>query len=159
MVTNAPGQSAFNEVERRMAPLSHELSVLPYNYYGNDLDESGKTIDHALELRNFQRPVWSQLKIDNHPVVSKYIKPLLDDAEVVNEPENLLWSSEHIRQSQYLLQIVRCNNSKCCKPWRSYYFQIINQHFIPSPLAFHTSKLGPIPLPFDQKHSKFFHFI
>ncbi|CAF3483859.1 unnamed protein product, partial [Rotaria sp. Silwood2] len=107
MVTNAPGQSAFNEVERRMAPLSHELSVLPYNYYGNDLDESGKTIDHALELRNFQRPVWSQLKIDNHPVVSKYIKPLLDDAEVVNEPENLLWSSEHIRQSQYLLQIVR----------------------------------------------------
>ena len=26
MVTNAPGRSAFNEVERRMAPLSHELS-------------------------------------------------------------------------------------------------------------------------------------
>ncbi|CAF4527992.1 unnamed protein product [Rotaria sp. Silwood2] len=112
--------------------------VLPYNYYGNDLDESGKTIDDALELPNFQRP---------------------DDAEVVNEPENLLWSSEHIRQSQYLLQIVRCNNNKCCKPWRSYYFQIINQRFIPSPLAFHMSKLGPIPLPFDQKHSKFFHFI
>jgi hypothetical protein len=26
VVTNAPGRSAFNEVERRMAPLSHELS-------------------------------------------------------------------------------------------------------------------------------------
>ncbi|CAF4505566.1 unnamed protein product, partial [Rotaria sp. Silwood2] len=57
MVTNAPGRSAFNEAERRTALLSHELSglILPYDYYRNHLDESGKTVDYQLELQNFQR--------------------------------------------------------------------------------------------------------
>ena len=37
---NAAGLSAFNPVEQRMAPLSHELAgfVLPHNVYGNHLD-------------------------------------------------------------------------------------------------------------------------
>ncbi|CAF4082484.1 unnamed protein product [Rotaria sordida] len=95
-----------------MTPLSNELSD-NLNY----LDESSETIDHTLELQNFQRAniiqtlsqVCPQLKIDNHPVASKYIESSL------NDPEDLLWSSEYIRQSQYLLQIVRCNNNKCCK--------------------------------------------
>ncbi|CAF0723360.1 unnamed protein product [Adineta steineri] len=57
VATNAPGRSAFNEVERRMAPLSHELSglILPHDYYGNHLDESGRTTDPQLELQNFKR--------------------------------------------------------------------------------------------------------
>ncbi|CAF4855542.1 unnamed protein product, partial [Rotaria socialis] len=166
IVTNAPGRSAFNEVERRMAPLSHELSglILPYDYYGNHLDDSGKTIDDALERRNFQRAgeafsqIWAQLKIDNHPVVSRYIKPLIDNPAAtpcVNECEHLLWASEHIHQSQYLLQVVRCNNTKCCKPWRSYYFQILNQRFIPAPVAYQVSKLGRIPSRFDANNSNF----
>lgn len=54
--TNAPGRSAFNRVERRMAPLSRELStvVLPYDFYGSHLDGSGKTIDKELEIQNFR---------------------------------------------------------------------------------------------------------
>lgn len=54
--TNAPGRSAYNRVERRMAPLSRELAtvVLPYEHYGSHLDSQGKTIDSELELRNFQ---------------------------------------------------------------------------------------------------------
>ena len=53
--TNAPGRSAFNRVERRMAPLSRELSgvVLPYDHFGSHLDGNGKTIDEELELQNF----------------------------------------------------------------------------------------------------------
>lgn len=53
--TNAPGRSAFNRVERRMAPLSRELSgvVLPYDRCGNHLDSSGKTVDPQLERLNF----------------------------------------------------------------------------------------------------------
>ncbi|CAF1219869.1 unnamed protein product [Rotaria magnacalcarata] len=145
--------------------LLHRGLILPYDYYGNHLDDSGKTIDDALERRNFQRAgealsqIWAQLKIDNHPVVSRYIKPLIDNPAAtpcVNECEHLLWASEHIHQSQYLLQVVRCNNTKCCKPWRSYYFQILNQRFIPAPVAYQVSKLGRIPSRFDANNSNFF---
>lgn len=67
VATHAPGQSAFNAVERRMAPLSHDLSglVLPHQYYGSHLDKSGKTIDAELEKLNFKKAgetladVWS----------------------------------------------------------------------------------------------------
>lgn len=40
LVTNAPGRSAFNEVERRMARLSQELSglILDHEFYGTHLD-------------------------------------------------------------------------------------------------------------------------
>ena len=40
---NVAGLSAFNPVEPRMAPLSHELAglVLPHDHYGNHLDSSG----------------------------------------------------------------------------------------------------------------------
>lgn len=55
VATNAPGRSAYNRVERRMAPLSHNLSglVLKHDVYGNHLDSKGKTIDDELEKRNF----------------------------------------------------------------------------------------------------------
>ena len=43
-------------------------------------------------------------------MVSKYIELSLNGSEVITEPEDLLWSSEHIRQSQYLLQIIRYTN-------------------------------------------------
>lgn len=45
-----------NRVERRMAPLSHELAtvVLSYEHYGSHLDSQGRTIDEELEVKNFQ---------------------------------------------------------------------------------------------------------
>jgi hypothetical protein len=43
IATNAPGRSAFNPVERRMAPLSKALSGL--------VDASCKTIDDELEVK------------------------------------------------------------------------------------------------------------
>ena len=55
VLTNAPGQSAFNRVERH-ASLSRELSgvVLPHDHFGSHLDSSGKTIDDDLEIQNFE---------------------------------------------------------------------------------------------------------
>ena len=52
---NASGSSAFNPCERRMVPLSHDLSgvILPYDTYGSHLDGNGNTIDVELEKRNF----------------------------------------------------------------------------------------------------------
>ena len=41
IATNAPGRNAFKHVERRMAPLSKELSglILPPNKYGSHLND------------------------------------------------------------------------------------------------------------------------
>lgn len=56
IASHAPGQSAFNPVERRMAPLSHDLTglILPYNTFGSHLDSSNRTINIDLERKNFQ---------------------------------------------------------------------------------------------------------
>lgn len=47
LATNASDRSAYNAVERWMAPLRRQLSglVLPHDHFGNHLDSSGKTVD------------------------------------------------------------------------------------------------------------------
>ena len=54
--TLVPGLSAYNQVERRMAPLSKALSgiSLPHETFGTHLDSSRKTIETNLEKRNFK---------------------------------------------------------------------------------------------------------
>ncbi|KAE8744171.1 hypothetical protein FOCC_FOCC009179 [Frankliniella occidentalis] len=82
--TNAPGRSAYNRVERRMAPLSRELSsvVLPHDHYGSHLDSSGNTIDSDLEIQNFQHAgetlaeIWNDLVIDGFNVVAKLLSAM-----------------------------------------------------------------------------------
>ena len=82
VVTNAPGRSAFNRVERRMAPLTKELVgfILP-QAFGTHLDQQGKTIDADLERQSFTfasgktlAAIWFQLVID-HSTHSEYISP------------------------------------------------------------------------------------
>ena len=81
--TNAPGLSAYNKVERRMAPLSKDTSgiILPFDTFGSHLNSSNKTIDPVLEEKNFKTAgeiladVWSETIIDNYPVVAKYQPP------------------------------------------------------------------------------------
>ena len=78
---NAAGLSAFNSVERRMAPLSHDLVgiILPHDSFGNHLDSSGKTINEDLEKRNFFHAaeilsdIWSKTVIDGKPVVCEAV--------------------------------------------------------------------------------------
>ena len=67
-----PGRSAFNQCERRMAPLSKELNgvILDHEHFGSHLDNQGDTIDPELELKNFEyageilSEIWSKLVID-----------------------------------------------------------------------------------------------
>ena len=83
IITQAPGQTAFNVVERRLATLSQDLTglVLPHDYFGTHLNVSGLTIDAELEKNNFKTTgevlgeVWSMDMIDHHPVVAEYIEP------------------------------------------------------------------------------------
>ena len=54
---NASGLSAFNPVEKRMAPLSHDIAevILLYDHFGNHLGSNGETIDLNLKKKNFQK--------------------------------------------------------------------------------------------------------
>ena len=81
--THAPGSSAYNPVERRIAPLSKDTAGItqPFDTFGNHLDASNKTIDSELEIKNFKASgkilpeIWSKSTIDNHPVVASCTSP------------------------------------------------------------------------------------
>ncbi|KAJ8671593.1 hypothetical protein QAD02_002852 [Eretmocerus hayati] len=105
ITTDAPGRSAFNPVERRMPPSSHELAglILPHDQSGSHLDGSKKTVDTKLEFRNFEfdgqtlARVWNDLTIDSHPVVAEYA----DEHCKGNNPEAVdsNWYDVHVRKS------------------------------------------------------------
>ncbi|GBP40850.1 hypothetical protein EVAR_88911_1 [Eumeta japonica] len=111
--TNAPGRSAFNRVERSMASLNRELSglILPHDSYGTHLDEQGRTKDHDLEKKNFQKAgevlaeVWSNMVIDGNGVVAEYVEPDDSAESFIPDLPSQQWYSEHVRESQYLLQV------------------------------------------------------
>lgn len=135
---NAPGRSAYNRVERRMAPLSRELSglILPHDHYGSHLDENGRTIDEEMEQNNFAyagktlAEIWNSLNIDGYPVTATYV----DSGEPDSLGYDLDWYSKHVQESQYLLQIVKCEEKNCCSPARSGLFRILKGRFIPPPI-------------------------
>jgi len=103
---NAAGLSAFNAVERRMSPLSHDLAgvIFPHDSFGNHLDSSGKTIDEDLEKKNFFKAaevlseIWSTTVIDGHKVDSRAV-PL--NQEFVPPEPCPVWVSKHVRQTRY----------------------------------------------------------
>ena len=146
IATNAPGRSAFNRVERRMAPLSRELAglLLEHEHFGSHLDSQGRTIDEALEMKNFEHAgdtlgeVWSTTVIDGYPVTAQFIKP----TEIVKnlEKKSPEWNNVHVRESQYMVQVVKCNNIECCSPRRSSLFMINGDGFLPAPLPLKQTK-------------------
>lgn len=151
IATNAPGRSAFNKVERRMAPLSRELSgvVLPHDYYGSHLNNAGISVDEDLERKNFKfaadclAEIWSKTTIDNFPVVAEYIDPdksELIDVAIWKKDEN--WFKDHVRSSQYFLQVSKCQDVNCCSKPRSSLFKIIPDGFLPPPLPIQQSDYG-----------------
>ena len=118
--------------------------ILPHDYYGSHLDDNGNTINEELELCNFKRAgtpiklktlhhiemvailfsisdeyladVWSELIIDSYSVVCRYIEPNAKTRSSLLNAKflDLDWLAVHVRQSQYLLQIVKCNDLSCC---------------------------------------------
>ena len=157
VMTHAPGMSAYNYVERRMAPLSKELEglVLPHDTFGTHLDSQRRTIDVELEKKNFGKPgevlqdVWSELHLDGHPIVAKYETPgkhveSLDPCEI--------WNSIHTRTSQYFLQIIKCDNFLCCGKMRTKWMEIFPKRFLPPPAVIRRDEGGPsVPEPSEVK--------
>lgn len=142
LVTNAPGRSAYNRVERRMAPLSRMLAgiVLPHNSYGSHLDDSGKTTDQELERKNFAAAgnalaeIWNEAVIDGFPVVSKFVDA--DSGErMAPAGQSESWKAVHTRGSQYTFQVSKCYDTNCCKLWRCKSLQnILPLRFLPRPV-------------------------
>jgi hypothetical protein len=138
--TQAPGRSAYNPVERRMAPLSRYLAgiILPYDTFGSHLNSQGQTINEEMEKKNFQKAgeilaeVWSEAVIDKFPVVAEWRGGLtLPSAEMPSHE----WLATHVRSSQYFLQIVKCSNAECCAPMVSALKSVLPNGFLPAPLS------------------------
>lgn len=166
IATNAPGRSAFNRVERRMAPLSRELTgvVLKHDNFGSHLDSSNKTTDLDLEKRNFESAgtvlsnIWSQLVIDGYPVVAKYIMPTetrLDVEQAKALKRDAIWYANHVRESQYLLQIVKCEVVSCCGVQRSSLRRLLREGFLPPPVLIKQTSSGYITTEKDDIEGKF----
>ncbi|KAJ6642875.1 hypothetical protein Bhyg_07831 [Pseudolycoriella hygida] len=114
-----------------MAPLSKALAgiMLPHDHYGNHLDSQGQTIDTELEKTNFSyagialAEVWSEMTIDGH-FTSRVSFPFdtlnqkLRHRQFYNNYQRFQLV-QSTRQSQYLLQILKCSDQKCCNEKRS----------------------------------------
>ena len=70
--------------------------------------------------------------IDGHPVLAEYIN---EEAEEEILKESLEWKSNHIRESQYFLQIVKCLGENFCRRFRSSYLKIVKERFLPPSIA------------------------
>ena len=44
------------------------------------------------------------------------------------------WYDVHVQSSQYMTQIVKCSDNKCCSKPRSSYFSVVTDRFLPPPL-------------------------
>ena len=82
--------------------------------------------------------VWSTTVIDGYPVTAQFIKP----TEIVKnlEKKSPEWNNVHVRESQYMVQVVKCNNIECCSPRRSSLFMINGDGFLPAPLPLKQTK-------------------
>ena len=149
LVNDAPGQSASNRAERRLATMSHQLSdlVIPHDRCGSHLDEEGRTINKELQVENFAcasrilAEVWNSTVIDGHNVVAEQISGVQWCAQI---EENADWYCRHVRESQYLLQVVKCGNPDCCGMLRSSLRCILPQGFLPPPCKLWQSSSGLI---------------
>lgn len=150
IATNAPHRSAYNRVERRMAPLSHAISglVLPHDFYGTHLNDKNETVDTELELKNFQKAgetlasIWSETVIDQYPTVARFVSESNQYTPIIKDAS---WWHKHITFGQYMLQIVKCDDLSCCKKRRSALFNVLKNGFIPPPLPLDNSNGLSIP--------------
>ena len=106
VVTNsAAGSSAYNAVERRMAPTSKKLCgvALDHQSLGSQLDCNNKTVDVELEKRNFAAAgktlseIFSEGLIDAYVCNCKYVHPL-SKQERINKFQDYdeKWMNKHV---------------------------------------------------------------
>ena len=71
--------------------------------------------------------------IDGHAVCARYKEPAPQRKAQMVDPG---FRSGHIRSSKYFLQIVKCSDTNCCKPFRSNYAQVFPDRFLLPPIRY-----------------------
>ena len=146
--TRAPGMSAYNNVERRMAPLSKALSgvLLPHETFGSHLDSQRRTADVELEKKNFKAAgnilaeIWSEHVLDKFPVVRENVVGVTMEPVPINEA----WVTKHCRILQYFLQIVKRKQWECCGDFRTSWLRLFPERFLPASIPIRPPCEGPV---------------
>ena len=115
---------AFNPVERRISPLSHDIAgfALPHENFVSHLDSQGNIIDVELKEKKFLHAsqvltdIWSHTVIDGYkvgctalPVGKEFTPPEVSPS----------WVARHDQQSHCALQIVKCQDRNCCQTFKT----------------------------------------
>ena len=65
------------------------------------------------------------------PTVSAYVDSEVN-VDVIKKDED--WISKHVTQSQFCLQIMKCDSYACCIPFRSSIKSVLENSFLPPPI-------------------------
>ena len=142
---NTAGLSAFNPVELRMAPVSHNLTgiFLPHDNFGDHMDSSGKTIEdlekriffHAAEILS---GIWSKTIIDGKLVECEAVP--LGNEHVPEDPVQE-WVTRHVQQAGYSFQVVKCLDPDSCEAFVSDWLTLFPKRFIPPPAIYQAANM------------------
>ena len=165
-VTNAPGLSAFNKVERKMFHLSKELTgvLLPYDTYGSHLDNAGKTIDLEMEIRNFEAAgttlanIWGDLVIDGYDTVAEFVKDP-PPVEVETFIPTAIFRSKHLLETQYMSVYMKCSDPACCKPFITNVEALFPHRRIPPLIPIKKSNAGIVALAQSKEYDQSLEFL
>ena len=145
LVSLPVGYSPFSPCERQMAPLSKQLTtvILDHKHYGSYLDSSTKTVDVALERQNFEHAetrlagFFSAMVLDGQETFAQCVKPpeninhrqLSENDKHVSVTEE--WVCDHTSFSKCCLQIICCDNERCC-PNRPSHVKLLLRPLMPN---------------------------
>ncbi|EXX64505.1 hypothetical protein RirG_142050 [Rhizophagus irregularis DAOM 197198w] len=100
--THAPGQSAYNPVERDMTSLSAKLASITLPFSGKRLCD-----------------IWRRDDIHGKPVTVKYIDKEIIPFNEFDSSTSWEWIENHAQICRYSLDIKKCKNRECCSENRA----------------------------------------
>ena len=152
LISLPAGYSPFSPCERRMAPLSRQLTtvILDHQHFGSHLNSSRITVDLELERKNFSHAgnrladLFAEMVLDGHETFAKYVTPSQDkdnpnlSARDKYEKVTQQWICDHTSFSKYCLQIVCCDDESCCRNRPSHLKRLLRplmpNGFLPPPV-------------------------
>ena len=153
------GFSAFNPVERRMAPLSRELCgvIFDQQHYGCHLNSKKETTDIELEKRNFAHAgtaladLWNTMPeknrgIGGYDVNARWVEPDVEEKQPLIPPISEEWKVRHMLRSRYFVMWKKCDDISCCTPCRSPIKNRLPSGFLPAPRVFTHNADGDLSL-------------
>ena len=100
-----------------------------------------------MKKRNFVKAaevlsdIWSTTVIDGHPVDSQAFP---EGQEFLPPTPDAKWVADHVRQTRYTLQIVKCQNKACCEPFQADWLGVFPDCFMPFPGIYEYKSNGPV---------------